>query len=375
MAFVQASCPVCNGTKMLLLDPCPLCDSGGEEEALAHWCEVCGKALQSAKCLAEHLRGRKHSNQQALLASMPVRTLKSRMSLPALEEEELFEQLALGKFQNVVICTGAGVSTAAGIPDYRSPGGMYEEIRRTFHVEAEELLSRSFARADPARWRDEVEPWLRVRTRACNGASPTATHRFCAWLHGRGWLRRIYTQNVDGLHSHPELGLPSDLVVECHGALRDGSIVLYGDALPARFYSCCKDDFSGRSGANRLDGIDLLVVLGTSLQVKPFCAVPNLAPKGCVRVLVNRDINVCLTNSWSHRCRDPGSDFSGRCFAPATVGLGGHKAVPLKPLWHARKARKRWQQILIESSSDDFVARFFWSPVARELGLALAVVR
>ena len=68
----------------------------------------------------------------------------------------------------------------------------------------------------------KVQPWL-ASWRA-EDARPTAAHRLCAWLHRRGWLRRVYTQNVDGLHLAPELGLPASAVVECPGSFRDGML-------------------------------------------------------------------------------------------------------------------------------------------------------
>lgn len=157
----------------------------------------------------------------------------------------------------------------------------------------ENLLSRSFLDRHNEAWRDEVAPWLRqMRWRE---ARPTATHHFCAWLQRQGWLRRVYTQNVDGLHSHPEVGLPSEYVVECHGALRDATIVLNGDSLPQRFDTCCRQDFSKDAGGGHDDDVDLVLVFGTSLQVAPFCGVPNMAPTGCSRVLVNRCLADCMT--------------------------------------------------------------------------------
>jgi len=293
--------------------------------------------------------------------------------LPSLSEEELFARLAGGGFENIVICTGAGVSTAAGIPDFRSPGGLFKEIGATFGtrfpealINPEAILSRSFASRHQHVWQHEVEPWL--RSQKFEDAMPTATHRFCAWLHRRGWLRRIYTQNVDGLHLRPELAIPLEMVMECHGALRDGSIVLYGDDLPRRFEGCCSEDFSCRGPQ-----VDLVLVLGTSLQVAPFCGLPNLAPRGCTRVLVNLDLADCLTNSWS-QSRMADNEYYGlagslgglpSCRPQTTTRIGSRKDVPLQPLWRDRKAGKRWPQMLVETSCDSFVARFFDSRVAQ----------
>jgi len=90
------------------------------------------------------------------------------------------------------------------------------------------------------------------------------------------------------------------VIVECHGSLVDAeddikSIVLYGDNLPDRFFEACKQDFGDDSSPQ----VDLMLVLGTALQVAPVCAVPNLAPRGCTRVLVNRDLHDCFTNDFS----------------------------------------------------------------------------
>ena len=90
-----------------------------------HWCSICGKDLQSAKSRAEHEAGRKHRRR----AGLPVRP---RCRWAPLTEEELFDGLAAGTYRRVVVCTGAGVSVPAGIPDFRSKGGLFETIRSRF---------------------------------------------------------------------------------------------------------------------------------------------------------------------------------------------------------------------------------------------------
>lgn len=374
----QASspCPVCDGTGDLLGDPCPLCgdeepadDAPPRKEGL-YRCEVCCKDLQSAATLQEHLRGRKH------LRRAPGCTPVHRQRAQALTEEELFERLAAGEFRRVVVITGAGVSTAAGIPDFRSHGGLFEGIQANWAgrfpelwAEPERLLSQNFADSQPRVWTEEVLPWLSAMK--WEGAAPTATHHFCGWLSRRGWLRRVYTQNVDGLHVHEDVGLPQQLVVECHGALRDGSIVLYGNSLPASFDRACRQDFPPSSAEA---GVDLLIVLGTSLQVAPVCGVPNMAPRGCARVLVNRSLADCAANAWSPRPRQrcgyyDTSEIMDCHYAPATsVPIGAHKRVALRPLWRDARACRRWRQLLVEANCDDFVTRFFESPAAQRCG-------
>ena len=212
------------------------------------WCNVCSLDLQSSKSLSEHKTGRKHRDRAYQQTSVscssrdklpPSYSFSSNsrfalsIQLPPLFNDdsetpeignaltELFQNLATGTYRNIVVCTGAGVSTAAGVPDFRSAGGLFERIGREFGDRFPEakhnpewMLSRSFARQYPHVWENIVLPRIQADY---NGLQPTLTHRFCAWLHWKGWLRRVYTQNVDGLHLHPSLNLPTDLVVECHG--------------------------------------------------------------------------------------------------------------------------------------------------------------
>lgn len=377
-------CAVCDSSGMLLSDPCPLCCDEAEPSRDAehpYHCKVCDKEMQSAISYADHLKGRKHLNRMARSGANAATT--STPTLPPLSEMDFFTCLAGGRFRNIVVCTGAGVSAEAGIADFRSPGGLFEVVQDRYGERfpelletPEDLLSRSFAQQHPETWEREVLPWL--SSWKLEEAKPAAAHKFCAWLHRCGWLRRVYTQNVDGLHTHEDLGLPRELVVECHGSFRDGSIVLYGDPMPGIFDKCCRADFLSAE-----ERVDLLLVMGTSLQVAPFCAVPNLAPKGCIRVLVNNRISHCLSNSFSKQQSFDDSlllSSSRSCSMyddmmyprsvrmQSTVNLGGFKAASLRPLW---KDGRRWQQLLAESSCCAFIERFFSSSeaLARELSL------
>ncbi|CAB9515001.1 NAD-dependent protein deacetylase [Seminavis robusta] len=320
------------------------------------WCGICSLDLQSGKALSEHQKGQKH-RKRAYRAGLGPCPASMDFTPTVLEEDEFFEKLASGAYKNIVVLTGAGVSTAAGIPDYRSSGGFFETFKKKYSgrfpgVEAtpETLFSRSFVRKYPDVWENELLPQKQAQF---EGLVPTLTHQFVSHLAHKGWLKRVYTQNIDGLHSHPCLGIPEDKVVECHGSIRRGDLVLYEDPLPQRFSDMAAKDFSP-AGWDR-ERVDLIIVMGTSLQVAPFCALPNMAPKGSARVLVNRNLTHCITNPFSAQSwTEIGYSTS------VAMKIGGRQNVPLASLWMNRDKirKKKWQQLLVEDDCDDFVGRY-----------------
>jgi NAD-dependent SIR2 family protein deacetylase len=275
--------------------------------------------------------------------------------------EEFYNSLANGYYKSIVVVLGAGVSVSAGIPDFRSPGGLFEAVKNHFGEkfpeimkQPEKLLSRKFCNENPDVWKNEVVPML--RSWKLEETNPTITHKMLGWLHKQGWLKRVYTQNIDGLELHQDVILETqdssgykDCIIQSHGSMRDGSVVLYGDTLPEYFYKSCELDFKYSDSP-----VDLLLVMGTSLQVAPFCAIPNLAPKGATRVLVDPFPNrVISLNPWTQ----------------AKTELGGRQ-VELCSLW--RKKEPLWEnELLIESTSDNFTQRFFESPISIKKGFSL----
>lgn len=327
-----------------------------KESLPKYWCNICSLDLQSLQSLDEHEIGRKHKKKLfriGLLDHPPDSNLSSITT-----EEELFRDIANGKFKNIVVLTGAGISTASGIPDYRSSGGYFEILKHEFGgrfsgIEAtpENLFSRNFVNQYPHVWENELLPTVQKQIFQ-DDLSPTIAHKFCSYLHHQGWLKRIYTQNIDGLHLHPSLNIPDEKVVECHGSVKRGDLVLYGDSLPEKFFRLASDDFSLLSSQQQDTMVDLVLIFGTSLQVAPFCGLPNMALRECTRVLVNRSLSDCYQNSFS-------SSFSsyGSRMANTTMTIGTRKNVPLQSLWLKSRAKK-WRQLMVEDDCDDFVKRF-----------------
>ncbi|MCC6847177.1 MAG: Sir2 family NAD-dependent protein deacetylase [Deltaproteobacteria bacterium] len=212
----------------------------------------------------------------------------------------------VGGARRLVVLTGAGISTESGIPDFRSPGGLwtrYDPRKLTF--------DRFCASAETRRlyWEmgNDLFPALR-------DAHPNTAHRVLAALERRGGLLRIITQNVDGLHqkagSSPEAMIEihgtalevgcltcgarqdrgpvqarfaageHDLRCDCGGLLKPATIS-FGQAMPERE---TVQAFADAAAA------DVFLVVGSSLEVYPAAGLPRAAVEsGAALVIVNRE--------------------------------------------------------------------------------------
>jgi len=186
-----------------------------------------------------------------------------------------------------VVLTGAGVSTESGIPDFRSPGGLWAEFDPLDYGSMESF------RADPVRvWR-----FYAPRFSVLTEAEPNAAHLALAELERKGLVRAVVTQNIDLLHERAG----SREVIEVHGSIRTSSCLSCGVRWPLarvlelieegggapRCPSCgtvLKPDvvFFGELLPER--AIDratelareagLLLVVGSSLEVYPVAGLP-----------------------------------------------------------------------------------------------------
>ena len=111
----------------------------------------------------------------------------------------------LGRARRVAIFTGAGISTESGIPDFRSPGGVWSRMSPIYFQEfvaSEEKRREAWERAFSGR-----AGWT--------GKEPNAGHYAVARLIASGKASAVITQNVDNLHQ--DSGVPADQVIELHG--------------------------------------------------------------------------------------------------------------------------------------------------------------
>lgn len=203
----------------------------------------------------------------------------------------------------ILAFTGAGISTASGIPDFRGPEGVWKRRQPVYYHD--------FMRSEAARiehWDFKLEGWP-----AFCDAKPNAAHRALISLEQDGKLIGVVTQNIDGLHSRA--GTSPELLVELHGTnsavecqtcgklsspephfeafsrTRLPPVCPCGGFLkPATisFGQNLKPEEIER--AERLAGkADLVLALGSSLSVYPAAGIPLLAARrGAMYVIINR---------------------------------------------------------------------------------------
>ena len=134
----------------------------------------------------------------------------------------LYDRLRNKEFQNVIVLTGAGISTAAGIPDYRSMAGLFAGLDNP---------EETFVRSNANKLLEKVKETIDAAHQKFDLFAPEyAFYRFCSWLQEEGILRRVYTQNIDGLHLKAQTGPPVDLVQEFHGNYQT-DVVFYGEGI------------------------------------------------------------------------------------------------------------------------------------------------
>jgi NAD-dependent deacetylase len=112
--------------------------------------------------------------------------------------------------RRIVVLTGAGISTESGLPDFRGPQGLW-----TKDPDAEKLSDIRYYMSDTTIRR---KAWLQRLEMLARLAEPNRGHRALVELERRGTLRALITQNIDGLHQ--QAGTSPDLLVEVHGTMR-----------------------------------------------------------------------------------------------------------------------------------------------------------
>lgn len=248
----------------------------------------------------------------------------------------------IAKSKNIMVVTGAGISTSLGIPDFRSKGtGLYSRLEHLGLSDPQEVFDISMFREDPSIFYSVAKDILPATTRF------TPTHKFISMLHDRGKLLTNYSQNIDNLEI--AAGIPKDKLVQCHGSFgtascidckyqvpgetihpdiragvipkcprcaapaakkpaakrkakkskwsddtsdeseeeisKDGlmkpDITFFGEELP--------DEFGRRLTEHDRDKVDLVIIIGTSLKVTPVSEIVNFLPPEIPQLYISRE--------------------------------------------------------------------------------------
>lgn len=240
--------------------------------------------------------------------------------------EEFLKYLSKNKPKNIVIISGAGCSTNSGIPDYRSKNGIFSKISST-------------SKNDPS----VLKKYIMSMQNEIKKAEPSKNHELGKILNNLGILKRIYTQNIDGLYQ--KAGVPVDKVVEFHGSFDNNNLVNYGDEISLSVIKQIKTDFDFDNN------IDLLLVMGTSLQVAPFCALPNMVRKECCRVLIDIAPENAYYNNFDKKKSNQMSFYN----QPSEISYVkfGKSKVTLRPFW---RRKTRWKNQFIIKEDVDIVS-------------------
>jgi NAD-dependent deacetylase len=215
------------------------------------------------------------------------------------------EQVArwLASAHSAVVLTGAGISTESGIPDYRSPGGVWSKYRTVYF---DEFLESAEGRYEYWRQKSEMH-------RDFGNAQPNAGHQVLARWEAAGRIRGVITQNIDGLH---QVAGSRD-VLELHGTARQAACLdcaarydinplvesfLANDRVPdcpacsgrlkhatISFGQSLPPDVLMKAASWSREA-DLMLAIGSSLVVTPAADLPRAAKEhGARLVIINRD--------------------------------------------------------------------------------------
>jgi len=223
---------------------------------------------------------------------------------------KIAENLRDRKYMSVVVMAGAGISVSCGIPDFRSPGtGLYDNLQKYNLPRPEAVFELDYFHQTQGKafYKLAQEMWP-------DNFSPSPAHLFIRLLNDKGLLKRCFTQNIDTLERLA--GIPEDKLVEAHGSYGSASctkckkpfdqneckerilggdvpiycneencnglvkpdVVFFGEALPKKFALCSQED---------MPEADLLIIMGTSLQVYPFAGLVEQVGEECPRLLLN----------------------------------------------------------------------------------------
>ena len=215
------------------------------------------------------------------------------------EEKEKFAGI-ISRSRRIVFFGGAGVSTASGIPDFRSEDGLYAESFRGLSPET--ILSATYFALHTDVFYDFYRRYM-----IHPEAKPNAVHRWLYDLEKEDRLRAVVTQNIDGLHK----AAGNKRVYELHGSVNENycidcdqfyplETIMSSEGVPrcsrcggiikpwVVLYGEAPDKYTGIGACREISGSDTLIVAGTSLSVEPAASYIDYF-SGKNLIVINRE--------------------------------------------------------------------------------------
>ena len=221
--------------------------------------------------------------------------------------KKLITSFKNNRFSKILFMIGAGISTSAGIPDFRSNTGLFKQLQDKYNLSSpEEFFLKSTFLKNPIYFYEFTKIFDLSKVK------PTISHKFINFLVNKNIVKYVFTQNIDGLEIKAKI--PEEKLVFAHGNFYNGhcancnipidikfinegiekgevyycpkcggpckpKVVFYGEALPERFYEKleeCKE-------------VDLIIIMGTSLKVQPFANIPFLTNPYASKIVFNME--------------------------------------------------------------------------------------
>ena len=255
--------------------------------------------IQLIKNHIQYLRERKYV--------IPYYKFYSKEEIHNIKYNRFIQNFKEKKYTNIIFMVGAGISTTAGIPDFRSETGLFKQLQDKYGMKSpEEFFQKKTFLEKPEFFYEFCKIF------DLSEVKPTLTHKFMKYMIDKGIVKYVFTQNIDGLELKAKI--PKEKIVFAHGSFTEGhcskcgvkvdinlinegindgkivycnicggpckpNVVFYGEDLSEDFYQKSEES----------KDCDLVLILGTSLQVYPFAKIPKLLKIKSWKVVFNRD--------------------------------------------------------------------------------------
>ena len=227
----------------------------------------------------------------------------SKKEIYDIKYDKFKNKLINNKYSKILFMVGAGISTSAGIPDFRSQTGLFKQLQDKYNLSSPEEFFYKTTFLEKPQYFYEFTKLFDL-----SKINSTISHKFMNFMVHKNIVKYVFTQNIDGLEIKAKI--PDDKLIFAHGNFYTGhcakcnieidinkinegiqkgeiyycpqckgpckpNVVFYGEGLPPRFFEKLEES----------KDVDLIIIMGTSLKVQPFASIPYLTnPKADIIV-------------------------------------------------------------------------------------------